>query len=85
MVILFEEFQKDIFSFPWCLSDSCTEGNRKWIKEDVREIISYLMFPGKRVPIQEAKANEKKKLVGNSQCNTLQTVLSSIQSYLSIL
>ena len=63
-----KNFFKDSFSFPWCLRDQLIEGIWKWIKEDLKEVISYLLNPRKflRVLVQEAKAQGgEKKTHGN--------------------
>lgn len=60
-----KNFFKNSFSIPWCLRDQLMEGIWKWIKEDLKDVISYLLNPRKflGVLIQEAKAQggEKKK------------------------
>lgn len=57
-LVYLKNFFKDTYSFPWYLRDQLMEGIWKWIKEDLKEVISYLLNPGKflGVLIQEAKA-----------------------------
>lgn len=40
-------FFKNSFSIPWCLRDQLMEGIWKWIKEDLKDVISYLLNPRK--------------------------------------